>query len=132
MSPVHGGSGVIISWSVVVPRKRSLWETVVSAYDREKNRKSVAATVSETEGVDLSRKQLDKMISGSEGRQLAVRRFEAFLDALDPEGCSMVMDYLDWKYRVSREQKQENIDENVRDLMEEMHRLLDLHQAARK
>jgi hypothetical protein len=115
---------VIISWSIVLPKNRSLWDTVVSAYDREKNRKAVAASIA------LSQKQLDKMISGSEGRQLAVRRFEAFLDELDPEGLQMVMDYLDWKYRVPRDQKQENISGRVKDLMNEMRRILDLHEGA--
>lgn len=115
---------MILSWNVNLPKHGSLWETVVSAYEREKNRKAVAA------GIDLSQKQLDKMIAGTEGRQLAVRRLEDLLDAMEAEGRQEIVDYLDWKYRVPSQQKSENINGQVKDLMSEVHRLLDLHEHA--
>lgn len=117
---------MIISWSAKPPKLASLWETVVYAYEKDVNRKEVAAAV------DLTPKQLDKMVNGTEGRQLAVRRFEAFLDGLGADGRQMIMDYLDWKYRVPPQQKQENISGIVKDLMAEVHRLLDLHEEATK
>lgn len=117
---------MIISWSVDPPKLSSLWDAVVSAYEKDPNRKEVAAAI------ELTPKQLDKMVSGTEGRQLAVRRFEAFLDGLGAEGRQAIMDYLDWKYRVPPQQKQEHITGIVKDLMSEVHRLLDLHEQAEK
>jgi hypothetical protein len=119
---------VIVSWKVVLPKHKTFWKSVVAAYEMQKNRKSIAAGMAAAAGNKLTQKQLDKMMAGTEGRKLAVNLFENYLDELDDDGRAIIMDYLDWKYRVPPQQKQEKISGCVKNLMAEVHRLLDLHE----